>query len=188
MATTIFCQHWALSSPVPTTCKNPCTIYPTTPPEQRTEEQIKGCFWAATKKKKNDRGVKMWLCFSCRLIPPTSSRAATLARCFPEMRSWRGLCVGGGKGRISFIMASEQHLGQMRVTEVPLAGDSHIKKTWARLPQGHSTFVERKKQRPRDEEKTPLESAECLGVVVHGFSFLWLFQFSTSTLSTIVLV
>lgn len=32
------------------------------------------------------------------------------------------VCGGGGKGRISFIMASEQHLGQMRVTEVPLAG------------------------------------------------------------------
>lgn len=132
MATTIFCQHWALSSPVPTTCKNPCTIYPTTPPEQRTEEQIKGCFWAAsamakeTKKKKNDRGVKMWLCFSCRLIPPTSSRAATLARCFPEMRSWRGLCVGGeGENKLHHGIwtasgADEGHRGAPRRGTVTL--------------------------------------------------------------------
>lgn len=78
------------------------------------------------KKKKNDRGFKMWLCFSCRLIPPTSSRAATLARCFPEMRSWRGLCVGGeGENKLHHGIwtasgADEGHRGAPRRGTVTL--------------------------------------------------------------------
>lgn len=88
----------------------------------------KGLFLSSFRNGKRDKKKK-------KMIGVLKCGSAFLAGWFhrplPALRLWQdvfrrwevgGGCVWGGKGRISFIMASEQHLGQMRVTEVPLAG------------------------------------------------------------------
>lgn len=81
-------------------------------------------------------------------------------------------------------MASLQHLGQ---GEVPSRGQPHRENMslFASPPPRTFNFVERKATRPRNQSL--LESAECVGVVVHGF-FCDSFFFPSSTLSTMFLV
>lgn len=185
MATTIFCQHWALSSPI---CPKPHAKIraQTIPPLLLNKEfnpapkQIKGdwvAFWAAWEMAKERKtffffwaGCQNVALLSGRLISTDLFQAATLARCFPEMKSWRR-GEGWGGGGLEDKLHHGILMGRWGSQRNPRR-DSHIKKTWACLPQGHSTLKRQKQKTARQKPSSspPLESAKCVGVVVHGFS------------------
>lgn len=131
MATTIFCQHWTLSSPVPTACKNPCTNYPDTPLKHRTEPSTKtnkGCVLSSfcnAKKKINQEFI--------RLIPLTASKPQLWQDVSgnEKLASW-----GCYKLHHGILTASGADEGHTRT----LTGTVTLRKHELVWPQGHSTL------------------------------------------------
>lgn len=131
-------------------------------------QQIKGVFQAAFAMAKETKefirvlkcGSALWQVDSTDLF-----QAATLARCFGR---WK---AGRGEGRLSFIMASEQHLGQVKAPEEPSQGQ--LRKHELVCPMDIQLGREIK-QRLQYENHQSVSVWLCTG-------FLWLFLFSCFT-------